>query len=301
MSVSNIKIKPQTVFIGKAQVQIQTITCVADVSSSLNNKYFVFHDSVGAKRYAWFNVATAGTDPAPAGSWTGHEVAISANASGTTIATALSGVLTAVSGFDATSSGTVVTLTATATGFAQQARDINTAFAFKLTQLGMVETEVGCIQGDIEISGFEQSKVGITCHDSGTTVVDEIISGYSQPELTLTFQKTDKQSLQDIFVMYGMSVFTPVGVDQAAVFGYGPANVGGSNPKVPLRLHPIEKDASDKSEDWNFWSAELGLDTLNFSGENVSVVPASFNIYPDSSKPKSIQFFMIGNATLAGY
>lgn len=101
--------------------------------------------------------------------------------------------------------------------------------------------------------------------------------------------------------MYGMPVFTPVGADKDAVFGYGVANIGGSNPKVYIRLHPVELDATDKSSDWNIWTAELGLDTFTFSGENISEIPAKFAIYPDESKPKGIQFFMIGDALKAGY
>lgn len=301
MAVQNVKIKPQYVYLGKDQVQIQSITCVADVASSLQNKYFVFHDAAGAKHYAWFNVATLGVDPAPAGGWVAHPVAISAGASASAVATALTAVLTAVTGFDATASGYVVTLTHTAVGYAQPARDINTNFAFAVTQLGMVETSAGCIQGNLELSGLEINKVEITCHASGSTVKDERISGYASPELTMTFQETDKDSLKKLFVMLGMPSLTPVGVDKDEIFGYGMANLGGSNPKIAIRMHPVEKDATDKSEDLNIWLSELSVDSLNWSGEEVSTVPATFKLYPDESKPKGIQFFMVGDAVKAGY
>ncbi len=305
MSIINIAARPKYVYIGKNTAQIQKITCVADVASSLNSKYFLFHDSAGAKHYAWLNVGGTGVDPAPAGGWVEHEVAFAANASATTIATAIAAVLTAVTGFDATASASVITLTHTAVGYAQPARDAEltdaTVFAFKVTTQGQIEKSAGCLKGDIELSGFAQNKVEITCHASGTTVKDERITGYSKPELKFTLQETDKQSLQEILVMYGMPVFTPVGADKDAVFGYGPSNVGGANPKVYIRMHPVELDATDKSEDMNFWTAELGLDTFNFSGENLSEIPATFSIYPDETKPKGIQFFMIGDALKAGY
>jgi hypothetical protein len=301
MSLDNVSMRPQTVYFGTTQVQIQTIKCVADVSSSLNNKYFVFHDSSGAKRYAWFNVGAAGSDPAPAGSWTGHVVAISANASASTVATALTAVLTAVSGFDATSSGATVTLTATATGYAQPARDIDTGFAFKVTQVGATERAVGCLKGDISLTGFAVNKVDVTCHDTGSTVKKQIVSGYENPTLELVLQETDKASLKQVMIDYGMTSFTPVGTDKEEVFGYGPTNVGGDNPKILVRLHPTELDASDKTEDTNFWKCELNLDSFLWSGENVSELPVSMTVFPDTTKPTSIQFFMIGNATLAGY
>jgi len=304
MSIQNISVRPHIVYLGSDVAQIQTITCVADVASSLQNKYFLFHGADGVKRYAWFNVATLGTDPAPAGGWTGHAVAISANASATAVASALAAVLTAVSGFDATATDFTVTLTNTAVGYAQPAIDsvaAPTTFDFEVTTLGQSEVSAGCIKGDIELTGFEQNKIEITCHATGTTVKDERITGYTKPELSFVLQETDKASLQKIMVMYGMPVFTPVGADKEAVFGYGPANVGRSNPKIKITMHPVDKDTSNKSSDFNFWSCELGLDTFNFSGENLSEIPATFSIFPDETKPAGIQFFMIGDAAKAGY
>jgi hypothetical protein len=273
---------------------------VPDVSGSLGAKYFLFMDAAGAKHYAWLDTGSS-VDPAPAGGWTGHAVVISSNATASAVATALAAVLTAVTGFDATASGYVVTLTHTAAGYAQPAYDANSGFGFKVLTLGSSEVDAGCIQGDIEIGGFEQTKVEITCHESGTTVRNELISGYSKPTVSFTLQESDKASLKRLFVMLGMNTFTPVGADKEEIFGYGPQRVGGQNPKVKLSLHPVALDASDKSEDWTFWSAEIGLDTFTFSGESVSTVPATFNIYPDEAKPKAIQFFMIGDAAKAGY
>jgi hypothetical protein len=300
MAIQNIAVRPMYVYIGKNIMQVQKITCVADVAGSLGGKYFLFHDSAGAKRYVWFDTGSS-VDPAPAGGWTGHEVTITSGDTATAVATATATIMGAVSGFDATSSGSIITLTHTVAGYAQPARDGNAGFSFALSTVGQIEKSAGCLKGDVEISGFEQTKIEITCHASGTTVKDERITGYSKPELSIVLQETDKQSLQDILVMYGMPVFTPVGADKDAVFGYGVANIGGSNPKVYIRLHPVELDSTDKSQDWNIWTAELGLDTFTFSGENISEIPAKFAIYPDESKPKGIQFFMIGDALKAGY
>jgi len=230
MSVSNIKVKPQYVYFGEDQAQVEEIICVADVSSSLNNKYFVFHDSAGAKHYAWFDVGSAGTNPAPAGSWTAHEVNISANATASAVATALQGVLTAVTGFDASVDDYTVTLTHSAVGYAQPARDINTGFAFEVVTMGMEEEEVGCLDGDIEVSGFTQQKLEITCHHSGSTVLDERITGYDKLEVSLVLKETTKEKIKGVFTKLGMGSFTPVGSDKDEVFGYGPVNVGSANP-----------------------------------------------------------------------
>lgn len=291
------------VTIGEDIAQIQKIKCVADVAGALGGKYFLFMDAAGAKKYVWFNTG-ASTDPAPAGGWSGLEVEIDSGDSASVIAGLLATEMT-VTGFTAVASGDTVTLTHTAFGYAQPARDSETAtatgFAFSMVKQGQKEKSAGCLKGDIELTGFEQNKLEITCHASGTTVKDERITGYSKPELSFVLQETDKASLQEIMVMYGMPVFTPVGADKEAVFGYGPANVGGSNPKVKIRMHPVADDLTNKTNDWNIWKCELGLDTFNFSGESASEIPAKFTIYPDETKPKGIQFFMIGDAAKAGY
>lgn len=301
--IQNVALRPQYVYFGSDIAQVQTIKCVADVAGSLGAKYFLFHAAGGAKHYLWLDTGSS-VDPAPAGGWTGHAVVITSGATASAVATAMTAVLTAVTGFDATASGATVTLTNSAVGYAQPAIDsvaAPTGFAFKVTTLGQEEKEIECLKGDIELSGFAQQKLEITCHAEGTTVQDERITGYDKPVLTLTFQETDKASIQELLVMYGMPVFTPVGTDKASVFGYGPANIGGANPKVKIRMHEVGTDLADKSFEYNFWTAELGLDTFNFSGENASEIPATFTIFPDKTKPKGIQFFMIGDAANAGY
>ena len=70
----------------------------------------------------------------------------------------------------------------------------------KVTTLGSTEVSAGCLSGDIELSGFEQNKIEITCHASGTTVKDERITGYAKPELAFTLQETDKVSLQKFWL-----------------------------------------------------------------------------------------------------
>lgn len=63
----------------------------ADSSGNLNNTYFTFQDSTGQnKGYFWFNINSAGTDPAPAGfpARTGIQVRGATNATAATLATA---------------------------------------------------------------------------------------------------------------------------------------------------------------------------------------------------------------------
>lgn len=67
---------------------VQTITAVADSSGSLNSKWFKFY-SAGALQgfYVWYNINSAGVDPAPAG-LTGIQVTGATNATASTLGTA---------------------------------------------------------------------------------------------------------------------------------------------------------------------------------------------------------------------
>lgn len=305
MAAENVRINPQYVYIGKDTMQEQQITCKADVSGSLGAKYFLFHDSAGAKHYAWFDTGSS-VDPAPVGSWTGHQVIISSGDSAASVATDLAAILGAISGFDATASGSVVTLTHTVAGYAMPARDTfitlkKTGFSFKVTVLGQSKVSAGCIDGEIEISGMKKEIEEIKCHASGSTPIAEIIKGYSKPEIKFTLQETTKENYKKVLVLAGAKSFVNEGADQAEVFGWGSSNIGGSNPQVQVEFHPVALDSTDKTEDITFWKAQIELDKFDFSGEKKSTIPVSFSVYPDSAKPKEINMFMFGDAVAAGF
>lgn len=73
----------------------QTVAFVADVSGSLNNTYFLLNDEQGNGYYVWFNINSAGTDPAIAGR-TGVEVDGATNASAATLGSAAKPLIAAL-------------------------------------------------------------------------------------------------------------------------------------------------------------------------------------------------------------
>ena len=77
--------------------EVTKIICVADSSSSLQSKYFTISgmgtDFAQNDYYVWIDVGSGGTDPAISGR-TGIEVDISADASNSTVATAVRGSVT---------------------------------------------------------------------------------------------------------------------------------------------------------------------------------------------------------------
>jgi hypothetical protein len=91
--------------------QVTSVTCVGDTSGSLNNTYFyISAGDGGIDYYVWFNVNAAGVDPNIA-SKTGVEIALSTNATASTVATAVAAALDALDDFAASAVGAVVTVT----------------------------------------------------------------------------------------------------------------------------------------------------------------------------------------------
>lgn len=115
---------------------VQTVTTIADVAGSLNNKYFLLNSaSSGVQYYVWFNVSSGGTDPMVANK-TGVEVDISTNANANTVATAVAAAIDALAEFASTASSAIVTVTNSAAGNFVPASDsvpAPTGFAFAVT------------------------------------------------------------------------------------------------------------------------------------------------------------------------
>lgn len=85
----------------ESTAQSQVITAVADVSSSLNNKYFYMYarnNTTGIETVigVWFNVGSAGTQPTDSLVDQWSVVAISANDTNSTVATALEAVIESI-------------------------------------------------------------------------------------------------------------------------------------------------------------------------------------------------------------
>ena len=117
------------------QVQITRVDCLADVTSSLNNKYFVVYD--GTTAYGpWFNVGAAGSDPTGAGI-TGIEITIAANATAATVAAAINTDVGGHANFTCTYTATEehIEIKSVTTGTMSDAYDTDTNFrVFTLEQ-----------------------------------------------------------------------------------------------------------------------------------------------------------------------
>lgn len=100
-----------------------TVTTVADVAGSLNNKYFLLNAAGNVERYyVWFNVNAAGINPNIANR-VPLQVNLSTNANANAVASAIAAIVNPLADFAAAAVGNVVTVTNSATGDADIARN----------------------------------------------------------------------------------------------------------------------------------------------------------------------------------
>lgn len=123
--------------------QVQTITAVADVSGSLNSKYFLIYsiDPIGSVKtfYVWFNINSVGVNPNIVNA-TGVEISAATNASASTLGGDIRTALGALTNdFTITGSGSGVIATNVNPGLAPAAADgtAATGFTFANTTPGV--------------------------------------------------------------------------------------------------------------------------------------------------------------------
>ncbi len=112
--------------------EVQTVTTAADISGSKNNTFWTFYTAGNLHGYyVWYNINSAGTDPAVAG-LTGIEVDGATGASANTLATATRAAITTAAGSYVTVSGatSAVILTNVQYGACTAAADGTAATSF---------------------------------------------------------------------------------------------------------------------------------------------------------------------------
>lgn len=304
MGVENIKVEAMKVIYGENKAQVEKITIRAGVTkTSLAAKYFILYALVGGavtKNLFWFK--TSALDVAPTiADVTLHEVDISSATIDTVqeIAAELSTAISAVAGvYTSAVVANVITVTHSVTGYVPSAHDAlteasQTKFAFEILVQGDTEDELGCIQGDIEVS-FEESFIDVTCHAEGITPVAQLKNGVSSVEVTLNLEETTNEKLKKMFTKTGGSFIPDNGSE---VFGMGTFKNFENMFRyaTKLRLHPVRLLDGDRSGDYTFHKAIPNLTGLTFSGENVFTLPVTFKVYPAEGINSRVNYFAIGD------
>lgn len=296
-TVANIKIEPSNVT-WEIEEQWQ-VTCVADVSSSLNNKWFKVFFPDTTWKHVWFNVGGAGVDPAPGGSAGDIEVAIAVDALATAVATALQAAVDADADLKATVSGANVLITNTDVGQVDSMVDGTAATGFTFTQCqDGGSLDMGYLDGDIEVT-FEEQMLDITAHQTGTTILAGLRQGLVN-EISMTMKEADYAKYKELMLGTAGGTDTPGGGTE--VFGWGTASLGANNIVKARRLvlHPVSAGSS-KARDLCFWKAYAMPDTLTISGENPKTLGLSFKVYRDDLKPEAVNQFVFGDWSQSAY
>lgn len=292
----------RNILLGKDRVQKFCVFTKADVSSSLQNKYFVVHEPVTqAKHYFWFNVATLGVDPAVPNA-TGHAVAIAADASASAVATALSAIMDALAFLESTAMGNEVEVEMVDEGYAYEARDAQlsanrTGFRINVTQFGSLQVDLGSTNGDIEFTVEEQTKE-IKSPQTGDFVIGEIRRG-ATVEASFELKDTSIESIRRCMNFYGGTIVTD-DADSKVITGYGTSNLFKSTEDVAdqLILRPTDLAAdSDASQDFTLHKAKLKLGQMTMSAENEFALPINAVGYLDLTKSSFGNLFTYGDAS----
>ena len=146
--------------------EVSTVTCVADVSGSLNNTYFEFDvmlaDGTLKKYFIWFNINTAGVAPTPAPvaygtARTAAVVAEATNATADDIAAATKLVIDALTDVTCTVASAVLTITNDQMGAVDDTHDgagDGTGFTFAVSTNGRTKIVITFDDDSIERQNF---------------------------------------------------------------------------------------------------------------------------------------------------
>lgn len=291
---------PRNILLGKDTYQDGCITTVADVASSLQNKYFVLHEPVTqAKHYFWFNVATLGVDPAVPNA-TGHAIAISAGISASAVAAAADAVIDALTWVESTVDANHISYTYTTYGYAYEGRDSTvtvskTGFTFSTSKFGMTQVDLGGTEGDVKMTVAEQN-VEVKSPQTGNFITAEIRQGATLG-VSFSLQDTSVASIRRAMNFYG-STIVPDNGSGAVLTGYGSSNLFKSTDDIATQL--ILRPSSlagipDKSQDFTMPKAKLKLGELTFSAEKILILPIEAVAYLDTTDNSYLNFFSYGD------
>lgn len=297
----NVRIEPMDVYIGNDQAQVQKVTCVeSTATASLNDKYFALYKEDGSKFLVQFDVNNTGT-PVVLSGYTVVTVDIGANPqTAGQVAAALQTAVDALADFTATVSGSVVTITNVGNGFAVPAHDgqgaNKTGFAFEVTTVGDLYEKIGLIDGDIEIANIGKATVDVNAHQFGQTLLSQIEVSTGNPEISFALKEATAEKYNKL-LRYSLGVYQPIAAGSSVVVGGGTGALF-KTPQLPkIVLHPVRLGLADKSKDWCLFAAKISLDSVTFSGENISTIPVVATGFPDCSKASAVNTFMIGDWT----
>jgi len=255
------------------------ITTLGDKSFTISSK--------DTKYYIWYNLDGAGVDPAHSG--TGIEVVISSTDSTNQVAEATRAAIDAITGIESTRENSEVQVEVLEVGevFAPS-EDIDSGIAVNVYSSGF-DVDLGLLEGDIEYS-FETSFTDITAHQTGSSVVDRIVSGktVSISTVLLEFDKTRKDILMGLIG----GEYTDSNSNVLSGFGSGQYGKSVRNLSGTLLAEPINGDSCHKKA---IWLAFPDITSISHAQEDPYKVTIEWTSYEDFNKPSEIDVIAFGD------
>jgi hypothetical protein len=297
------RLEPSTVTWGRRHCR--SILFVADVSSSLNNTYFDLNSTDSSfsevKHYVWFNVASAGTDPAISGK-TGIEVAIAANDSAITIAAAVKTAVDALTTKFKTSSvdgSGSITIENLYIGPITDETDSGSAGVTYTVDLEGIGGNLGDTTGGITFN-METSAVEIKSDQKGDYVLDEVFTGAA---LSMDMSLLEMTAAKWAMIIGGVAGdnFTPSGGTEVTGMGTDKTFKNATSFAGELVLKPLSTLAGDNSRNITFWLCAPVPSSINFSGTDVQAMSVTFKAYFDQTKNSKVNMFVFGDSSQSGF
>lgn len=293
--LTNIKIEPCNVTWGNPETT--KVTLVADSAGSLNDTYFTGYLPTGVGFYVWFNINSAGVDPAPSGFATEIEVAGATGASAATLQAAAVTAINAISGLNAKADpndSDSLILQNEAVGTVTAVVTDTGSTGFTLTQLRAGSSfSVGYIEGDVEFS-LEEDFYDVTAQQEGTTIIEKIRTGSRVTGISIAMKEGVASKLKTVLEAGGASV-TPAGGTEVTGWGSSKRFTGVTNQCRRLILSPVRLGSSDRSEDMCAWRAYPLFQNTNFSGETAKMINVEFVFLPDALIADAQNHFVVGD------
>lgn len=154
--------------------------------------------------------------------------------------------------------------------------------------------DLGCTDGDLSLAITEDA-VDITCHQSGTQVLDRIVTGKSI-EVSVTLKEVSTAQLHTLLNLTGQT-YTPPGGGATAVSAFGTDTYRDSKLAKCQKLELKPVGAGDALRNYTFWKSFPNVGTITWSGENPETVEVSFECYPDSSKTPEADIMVFGDGS----
>ena len=276
------------VFFGK-----KNKTCVTPTHPVVESSAFKFSTPT-IKYYAWMNDG-AGVDPALAG-YTAIEVDTTAATDEAGVAAALKTAIEAGAEVLATISSDTLSLSLEniVIGTVLEASaDIDTAFDIHTDLVGvggnLGKTEA--IDVSMEVETFE-----VTANQTGSTILDKIITGISAEASTTLLQMTK----ENWSLLIGEGVggnYTPSAGTEVSGYGSDSVNKSFFNIAGELVLHPLRLADDDYSRDFTLHQAVAQPASINFDSTEKQGMEVTFTGMLDETKNGAVNLFSFGDSS----